>query len=807
MPRPESKFEILFQTALAAIFIVEDGKCVECNPAAVRMFGRSREEILLHRAFQFSPLLQPDGRDSAEQAAERIKNALAGSPQHFEWVHSRSDRSTFPAEVSLISFMWNRAVLLQAIARDVSERRRTEQALRESEAKHKALIETTGTGYVILDADGKVLDANQEYVRLTGRASLAEIVGGGVSDWTAENDRARNLAAVKQCLAQGAVRNLEINYIDGAGKTTPVEVNATVCRTGLVIQILTLCRDVTARKLAETARKMSGARLEQINRCLVTLGPDHQSNINRLTALCGDLLGATCALYNRLENDCLRSVGQWQTPPDYKITDLAEGHICYDVIRRNRDDATLVTDLAHSSYASTDPNVRAFRLQTYLGCVVRCEGKPVGSLYVVFATNFHPTDDDRRILGIIVSAIGGEDNRRMAEEVRQKFEAKVQQAQKLESLGVLAGGIAHDFNNLLTAILGNANVALMDLAPESPVRDSLRSIEEASCRAAELCRQMLAYAGLNRFVAEPVNLPRLVQELTHLLHVSVSKKALLRCVLAEDLPAIEADPAQLRQVAMNLIINASEAIGEAEGVIAIFTGIMQCEEAYLRECHPAGSLACGKYVYLEVIDTGCGMDPEALARIFDPFYTTKFSGRGLGLASVLGIVRQHRGNLKVESVPGRGTTFRVLFPASEKAAVPADTDGQPAAWQGTGTILLVDDEAPVRNVATKMLECCGFSVLIASDGYEAVEQFREHSEEIACVLLDFAMPRMDGEETYRELRRLRRDVPIVLASGYSAFDVQNRFPDGGLAGFIEKPYDLQKLGATLREVLEAKSGG
>ena len=806
MLRPESKFEILFQTALAAIFIVDDGKCVDCNPAAVRMFGRSREEMLLHRAFQFSPPLQPDGRNSSEAAAERIRNALAGSPQHFEWMHCRADDSTFPAEISLISFKWNGTVLLQAIVRDVSERRRTEQALRESEAKHKALIETTGTGYVILDADGKVLDANQEYVRLTGRASLAEIVGGSVSDWTAESDRARNLAAVKQCLAQGAIRNLEINYVDGAGKTTPVEVNATVCGTGPAIQILTLCRDVTARKVAETARRMSGARLEQINRCLVALGPDHQSNINRLTALCGEQLGATCALYNRLENDRLCSVGQWQTPPDYKITDLAEGHICYDVIRRNRDDATLVADLAHSPYASTDPTVRAFGLQTYLGCVVRCEGTPVGSLCVVFATDFQPTDDDRRILGIIASAIGGEDNRRLAEEVRQKFEAKVQQAQKLESLGVLAGGIAHDFNNLLTAILGNANLALMDLAPESSARDNLRSIEEASCRAAELCRQMLAYAGLNRFVAEPVNLSRLVQELMHLLHVSISKKALLRCVLAEDLPAIEADPAQLRQVAMNLIINASEAIGEAEGVIAIFTGTMQCEEAYLRECHPAGSLACGRYVYLEVIDTGCGMDPEALARIFDPFYTTKFSGRGLGLASVLGIVRQHRGNLRVESVPGRGTTFRVLFPASDKAAAPADTDGLPAAWQGTGTILLVDDEAPVRNVATKMLERCGFSVLIASDGYEAVEQFREHSEEIACVLLDFAMPRMDGEETYRELRRLRRDVPIVLASGYSAFDVQTRFPDGGLAGFIEKPYELQKLGATLRDVLEAKSG-
>jgi signal transduction histidine kinase/ActR/RegA family two-component response regulator len=549
---------------------------------------------------------------------------------------------------------------------------------------------------------------------------------------------------------------------------------------------------------------MSGDRLEQANRCLVTLGPDHQANINRLTALCGQLLGATCALYNRLEDGNLCSVGQWQTPPDYKTTDVAEGHICYDVIRSNQNDTTVVTDLAHSPYALTDPNVRAYGLQTYLGCVVRCEGRPVGSLCVVFTANYQPADDDRRILGIIASAIGSEDTRRMAAEERQKLEAKVQQAQKLESLGVLAGGVAHDFNNLLTAILGHANLALMDLAPESPTRESLRAIEEASCRAAELCRQMLAYAGRNRFEAVPVNLSRLVQELTHLLYVSVSKKALLRSVLAEDLPAIEADPAQLRQVAMNLIINASEAIGDAEGVIAIFTGTMQCDEAYLRECHPTGSLAVGKYVYLEVIDTGCGMDPKTLARIFDPFYTTKFSGRGLGLASVLGIVRQHQGAIKVESAPGRGTTFRALFPASEKPAVRPEPGGQPEPWRGAGTILLVDDEAPVRNVAAKMLERCGFAVLVASDGYEAVEQFRKHSAEIACVLLDLAMPRMDGEETYRELRRLRPDVRIVLASGYSGIDIQQRFTDGGLAGFIEKPYQLQKLGATLREALAAR---
>jgi PAS domain S-box-containing protein len=807
MSHPESKFRILFETTHAAIFILEDGRCVDCNPAAVRIFGRTREELLQHRPSEFSPPLQPDGRTSAEESADRMRRALAGSPQHFDWVHLRADGSAFAAEISLTGFEWERRLLLQAIVRDVSDRRRTEQALGESEAKYKALIETTGTGYVILDADGRVLDANQEYVRLAGSTALAQIIGRRVSEWTAEEDQERNLAAVRQCLEHGAVRNLEIHYLSAAGKVTPVEVNATVCRTGPSVQILSLCRDISQRRQAEATQKMSGERLEKTNRCLVTLGPDHHANINRLTALCGELLGATCALYNRLENGCLRSVGQWQTPPDYKTTDRAEGHICYDVIRNNQDDTTVVADLAHSSYASTDPNVRAYGLQTYLGCVVRCEGKPVGSLCVVFTTNHQPAEDDRRILGIIASAIGSEDTRRMAEEERQKFESKVQQAQKLESLGVLAGGIAHDFNNLLTAILGNANLALMDLAPESPSRESLRAIEEASCRAAELCRQMLAYAGRNRFVAEPVNLSRLVRELTHLLHVSLSKKALFRSVLAEDLPAIEGDPAQLRQVVMNLIINASEAIGEVEGVIAIFTGAMQCDDAYLRECHPADSLAGGQYVYFEVIDTGCGMNPPTLARIFDPFFTTKFSGRGLGLASVLGIVRQHKGAIKVESSPGHGTTFRVLFPASARAAVPTESDGPGEDWQGTGTILLVDDEAPVRTVAARMLERCGYQVLLAADGYEAVEQFRAHSTEIACVLLDLAMPRMDGEEAFRELRALRSDVRIVLASGYSAIDVQKRFAGGGLAGFIEKPYQLQKLGALLREVLAAPPTG
>jgi two-component system cell cycle sensor histidine kinase/response regulator CckA len=396
--------------------------------------------------------------------------------------------------------------------------------------------------------------------------------------------------------------------------------------------------------------------------------------------------------------------------------------------------------------------------------------------------------------------------RNRAEEERRQLEAQMQQGQKLESLGVLAGGIAHDFNNLLTAILGHANLALLEMAPESPGCDSLREIENASRRAAELCRQMLAYAGRGRLIVESVNLSRLVQELVHMLHVSISKKALLSCDLAEDLPAIEADPAQVRQIVMNLVINASEAIGDNDGAIGITTSALECGGEDLRSSLHTETPPPGRYVLLEVADTGCGMDADTQARVFDPFFTTKFAGRGLGLAAVLGIVRKHRGAIKVSSERGKGTTFRILFPAGAKSAARPEAKATSPAWRGTGTILLVDDEEPVRNVATLMLEHCGFRVLIASDGREAIDLFRQHQAEIAGVLLDLTMPHMDGEQTFRELRRLQPDVRVILASGYSDSEVMQRFANEALAGALEKPYQLQALCAKLREVLAPGPG-
>ena len=393
--------------------------------------------------------------------------------------------------------------------------------------------------------------------------------------------------------------------------------------------------------------------------------------------------------------------------------------------------------------------------------------------------------------------------RKQSEQKRVELDSRLQQTQKLESLGVLAGGIAHDFNNILMAVLGNVDLALLDLAPAHPARLYLSDVEKATRRAAELCRQMLAYSGKGRFVVERVNLNDVVDEMARMLEISVSKKANLRYGFAANLPPIEVDVSQLQQIIMNLVINASEAIGDRSGTISIVTGAMECDRHYLGNTWLKHEIPEGLYVYLEVSDSGCGMKPEVLERMFDPFYTTKFTGRGLGLAAVLGIVRGHKGSLKVYSEPGRGTTFKVLFPpVSGTATQLADESPVKQPWRGRGTLLLVDDEETVRVLSKQMIERLGFRCVTAADGEEATTYFRIHSDEISVVLLDLTMPHMDGEETFRELRKLKPDVRVVLSSGYNEQDVTQRFAGKGLAGFIQKPYKLATLTEILRIALD-----
>jgi CheY-like chemotaxis protein len=314
---------------------------------------------------------------------------------------------------------------------------------------------------------------------------------------------------------------------------------------------------------------------------------------------------------------------------------------------------------------------------------------------------------------------------------------------------------------------------------------------------------MLAYSGKGRFLVQPLDLSETVEEMTQLLKVSISKKAVLQPRLAPGLPAVEADPAQVRQVVMNLITNASDAIGDEPGVITVTTGVTECDRAYLNQTYLDEDLPEGRYVFVEVSDTGCGMDDETQSRLFDPFYTTKFTGRGLGMAAVLGILRGHRGAIRVYSEPERGTTVKILFPASDRAACALpDEPRREEDWSASGTVLVVDDEETVRNLAGKALRSAGFSVLLANEGREALELYREHQQKIVAVLLDLTMPGMGGEEAFRELRRIRADVAVVLSSGYNEQEVTNRFAGQGLAAFIQKPYRVGDLLAKLRTVIE-----
>ncbi len=379
--------------------------------------------------------------------------------------------------------------------------------------------------------------------------------------------------------------------------------------------------------------------------------------------------------------------------------------------------------------------------------------------------------------------------------------SQAQQAQKLESLGALAGGIAHDFNNLLCGILGGVELAVDELDAAHPARADLDIVQRTAREATELCRQLLAYSGKGRFVIEPVELSELVGSMQKLLRVTARKNVNLRLDLARGLPAVTADASQLRHVVINLVANASEAIGAAPGTITVCTGLMTCDDVYLRTTYLDDVLRPGAYVFVEVADNGCGMDAATRERIFDPFFSTKFVGRGLGLAAVQGIVRGHAGAIKVYSEVGSGTTIKILFPASAEAAAGCRPAPTAPGWRGHGLVLLVDDEPVVRAVGTRILERLGFEVLTAADGVEALEAFEQVRDRVVLIILDMTMPNLGGAATYRQLRARDPGVRVVLTSGYNEQEATSHFNGKGLAAFVQKPFQLESMRSTLERVL------
>jgi CheY-like chemotaxis protein len=400
----------------------------------------------------------------------------------------------------------------------------------------------------------------------------------------------------------------------------------------------------------------------------------------------------------------------------------------------------------------------------------------------------------------------------------------------------MAGGIAHDFNNLLMIIRGNVDLASQDEVPADDLKPYIRRIGDAADRAAELARQMLAYTGRASFEVAPVQLNTLIADLQSLLRSAVSRKARLSLSLTPGLPTIPGDATRLRQVVLNLAKNASDALEDSPGDIRVSTSCEPLDRKALRRLMPQQPVPEGLYVVLTVTDTGTGIAPEARSRIFEPFFTTRTGGRGLGLAACEGIVRSHSGAIAVESTAGHGATFRVLLPVGGpvpegavdgpppvpvsvasaapprvQVSVPAPTPAPgpaPAAgvWRGSGIVLVADDEPDVRYVARRHLEKLGFDVVEAANGGEAVERVRERPATYVCVLLDYAMPVMNGAEALAAIHELRADLPVIIASGYTAEDLGGRQGFAEVAGLIEKPYERARLAEVLRRALVKTPG-
>jgi PAS domain S-box-containing protein len=414
---------------------------------------------------------------------------------------------------------------------------------------------------------------------------------------------------------------------------------------------------------------------------------------------------------------------------------------------------------------------------------IRKDGKPID----VSLTISPIRDNEGRIRG--ASHIARDISERRA------FQGQLLETQKLESIGVLAGGIAHDFNNLLSGILSGVSLARTSLSPDHPAYSWLVLAEQTSERAADLTHQLLAYAGKGKFLVTRFDLSVLIQDMLNLLHTSIPKSVELQLALEPGLPWIEADASQIQQIIMNLVINGAESIGPEGGSLRVSTGTAPMKKAATSDT--------GLEVCMEVRDSGSGMTEATKARIFDPFFTTKFAGRGLGLAAVSGIVRGHDGRMEVESIIGEGSTFRICFPGRERLGQPKEEPAVLKEQSGIGTILVVDDEPALRIMAQKILEHCGYNVLLAEDGRQAVEMFRQNAGIITAVLLDMTMPVMSGEEAFRLIRAIRAEVPIVVSTGYSEPVTRESFGVGTVAGFVQKPYTAARLCERIRTTSQA----
>ncbi|NPV00751.1 MAG: PAS domain S-box protein [Brevinematales bacterium] len=748
----EERFRKLIELSPISIIIGRDGKVEYVNKAFSKMIGAGEKEI---RGKDYISFIAPEERERLQEYS--IACAQGKSvPTVYETLGLRADGVRVPIEINVSSIMLESGPESIAYVADLTERRKAEDALRESEERYRATVNSMDVFLHVVDRDFRIILYNEVLVGMMKELGFHEEMKGkslfDVFTFVPENTKSiyRNILKTGEKFTDEQSIKVDERIVWCETRRIPIR-----DADGQVAGIITIIIDITERKTMENALRESEAR----NKALLEAIPDMMFVISET----GEIL-------------------------DYKAVNQSDLYASPERFLGKNVRETLPPDVAELTIERINAIKGRGGIETYEYSL-----QMNGLEY--FESRLVPYGDNKYI-GIIRNIT----ERKRAEAERIEMERRLQHVQKLESLGVLAGGIAHDFNNILTAILGHSELALFGLDPFNPARDSIREIENASHRAAELCRQMLAYSGKGKFVIEDINLSTLINEMVSFLKAAVSKKAVLNMNLENDIAGIKGDATQIRQVVMNLITNASDALEGNHGVITIADGTIDCDKETLSKYSFGAELSEGLYVYLEVTDTGTGMDEETMVHIFEPFFTTKFTGRGLGMSAVMGIVRGHNGAISIDSETGKGSTFRIIFPSIDKSMIVDENipETSPAIKKGMGLVMVVDDEEIVRSTTKLMLEKLEFEALTASGGHEAIRLFREKRDKIRIVIIDLNMPQIDGEETLNELRKIDPAVRTIIASGYSESELNMRFLNRENLNYIQKPFSLSELSEILK---------
>ncbi len=773
-PSPEARLlqlESVLSKLPDAVVITEDRfspgtmpRIIYVNDAFCRITGYDRTEVIGH------PPTFLHGVDTSPAVTEAISRALTEQhPIRTEVRNYRKDGSLliFDLDISPITDASGTVTHWISIQRDITYERRIETALQETLTRFHEMADLLPIALCEVDLDLKVLYVNKPGLEMFCGSQEHLDRGIRIIDLIHPNDRDRAIATCRDIL-RGAGRNpneYRVRRLDGTDFWALTH-SVPIIRDGQVVGMRSCLTDITQLKQTQntllTTREELTSILQNIPSAIVI------KHIDSFTVMSMNRAALTLL-----------------TASPY----LAENRSDFDLFP---------PEIARAIRAADEAAVRSFRTQELPDVCVTLAG--LGERILRFKEI--PIPDPDGGLRCLLSIIDDLTEQTRAEREVHQMEVQIRHTQKLESLGVVAGGIAHDFNNLLTGILGYASLLSADATNSPKTQRAVDQIVKASERAADLCNQILAYAGKAYIDIHSLNLNEIIEDMHALLDVSLSSKAQIHFELDPAIPAIRADGTQIRQVILNLVTNAAEACQETHGSVTVRTGLTHCSRDNLRSAYIDDNLPEGSYVCLEIIDTGCGMTTETIGRIFDPFFSTKFLGRGLGLSVVLGIIRAHHGTLTVESHPGMGSHFRVFLPIAAGAPEHLSPDTRPASFpMESGTILIADEEETVTLVAAQILESAGFQTLCAHDDAGLLRQLSASGSSIRAIVLDVSILDRSGNPFFDLIYGLQPDVPIVMSSGYMRDDVLERYRPGGVFGFIQKPYRAVRLLDAIRAVL------